>query len=281
MKICFVDEAGCTGKLPTHDSRIQPAFVLTGMIIDYLKLRTVTERLLQHKQRFFPNAVRNTHYLSGILDEVKGSDLRRNAASRERNVRRHTFGYLDGIMSICEDANVRLIGRVWIKNIGENFDGLSVYTSSVQRMCEYFQKYLTQEDELGFIIADSRLKPLNSQVAHSIFTQKFRIAGDCYDRIIELPAFAHSDNHAGLQIADTVCSGIVFPIAVETYCRGILNSIHVRDGFDQLKTRYADRLRMLQFRYQDESGASKGELVVSDGLTKRPGGLLFRTDSNG
>lgn len=281
MKICFVDEAGCTGTLPAANSRIQPVFILNGLIIDYEHLGPVTERLLQLKQRFFPNAVRNTHYLSGILDEIKGSDLRRSSTDDDRNVRRHTFGYLDGILNICESASCRLVGRIWIKAVSEDFDGRSVYTSSIQRICEYFQKFLEIENDFGFIIADSRLKPLNTQVAHSIFTQKFRSAGDCYDRIVELPTFAHSDNHAGLQLADTICSGILFPIAVETYCRGILDSIHARQGYDKLKGRYTGRLRRLQFRYQEQNGSYKGGLVVSDSLTKRPGGLFFSTANHG
>jgi len=45
-------------------------------------------------------------------------------------------------------------------------------------------------------------------------------SGDLYDRLIELPTFAHSDNHAGLQVADAMCSALLTPIAVNTYCAG-------------------------------------------------------------
>jgi hypothetical protein len=67
-----------------------------------------------------------------------------------------------------------------------------------------------RQDDLGFVIADSRMKRVNTQVSHSIFTQKFRTTGDTYDGIVEVPAFSHSDNHAGLELADAICSALLF-----------------------------------------------------------------------
>ena len=80
MKICFIDEAGCTGSLPSATSNIQPVLVITGVIIDYLKLSRATEELINLKQRFFPSiSPSNSEYLSCILAEIKGSELRKNA----------------------------------------------------------------------------------------------------------------------------------------------------------------------------------------------------------
>lgn len=156
-------------------------------------------------------------------------------------------------------------------------NGTSIYTYSIQSIYTSFQNYLTKAEDIGFVIADSRLKQLNSQVAHSIFTQKFKGTGDSYDRIVELPAFSHSDNHAGLQIADTVCSAIVTPMAMHTYCTGYVFSAHVRPGYDKIQEMFSDRCRALQYRYTEASGRNKGGFVVSDGIGKRPGGLLFRS----
>lgn len=33
MHFCYVDEAGCTGNLPSLTSNIQPLFVLCGLIV--------------------------------------------------------------------------------------------------------------------------------------------------------------------------------------------------------------------------------------------------------
>ncbi|WP_258599320.1 DUF3800 domain-containing protein [Mesorhizobium sp. AR07] len=151
-----------------------------------------------------------------------------------------------------------------------------IYTFSLQSIYTDFQNYLTQEGDVGFVIVDSRLKHLNTPVAHSIFTQKFKGTGDSNDRIIELPAFSHSDNHAGTQMADMICSAIMTPIVVETYCRGHITSVHVRPGYDRLKAAFAGKVRTLQHRYREASGRDRGGFTVSDDIGQRAGGLMFR-----
>jgi hypothetical protein len=238
------------------------------------------DELLQLKQRFYPSlAPAGTQYLSGILAEVKGSELRKNACDTSRNLRRQTFGYLNGITQICKNAEARIVGRVWVKGIGQPFDGRSVYTSSIQAVCSYFHDYLARTNDVGMVIADSRLKPLNSQVAHSIFTQKFKSSGDMYDRILELPTFSHSDNHAGLQLADAICSAIVTPLAIQTYCVGHITSVHVRPGYAKIKRQYAAEIREMQHRFQEQNGRWRGGLVVSDSIAQRGGSLLFRNSN--
>jgi hypothetical protein len=32
-----------------------------------------------------------------------------------------------------------------------------------------------------------------------------------------MPTFGHSENHAGLQLADLVCSALLFPMAMDAY----------------------------------------------------------------
>ncbi len=276
MKICYVDEAGCTGALPNDTSNIQPVLTISGLIIDYADLHDLTAGMLDLKRRFYPNLAPNATYLGLILPEVKGSEVRKNACDSSRNLRRHAFGYLDGMMSLLEACNARIAGRVWVKGIGQPLNGMSVYTYSIQSIYADFQNYLTAQSDLGAVIVDSRLKHLNTPVAHSIFTQKFKSTGDTYDRIIELPAFSHSDNHAGLQAADMLCSAFINPIAIDTYCKGHVTSVHVRPGYQAIKDRYKIRCQHLQHRYKEASGKSRGGLVVSDGIGKRAGGLMFR-----
>lgn len=277
MKICYIDEAGCTGSLVSSTSNIQPALVIVGFIIDYGRLHHLTERLLNLKQRFFPNLAPpgNTH-MGWMLREVKGNDLRRDVCDPNRNVRRHHLGFMGEILKLCEECDAKIVGRIWVKGIGQPINSTSIYTYSIQAIYTDFQNYLTQQDDVGFVIADSRVKHLNTTVAHSIFTQKFKGTGDAYDRIIELPAFSHSDNHAGLQVADALCSAILTPIVVHTYCAGHVNSVHVRPGYVRVKDRFAAACRKLQHRYTEASGRDRGGMTVSDGIGGRPGGLMFR-----
>lgn len=126
------------------------------------------------------------------------------------------------------------------------------------------------------MIADSRTPTTNAWVAHSIFTQKFKTAGDCYPRLLEMPTFGHSQNHAGIQIADLVSSALLFPMATRCYCYGHVQNVHVDRGFEVVAIRYGQRLQAMQHRYEDDRGRRIGGITVSDPLTRRPGGLLFR-----
>ena len=184
---------------------------------------------------------------------------------------------MDRTADLLERYGIRLIGRVWVKGIGMPFDGRAVYTSSIQSLFQVFQEYLEQENDLGIFIADSRTVRGNTQVSHSIFTQKFKQSGDDYARIVDMPTFTHSNNHAGLQISDWVCSGILTPMAIVTYCSGYVTNVHVRPGYTNIKARYRSRIRSLQFRYQQASGRWRGGITVSDAIAQRPGGLLFRS----
>lgn len=276
MRICYIDEAGCTGRLPSATSNVQPALIIAGLIIDYKNLARATENFLHTKDRFYPAGTNGpTTYLGGILQEVKGSELRKRACTGGRNQRRHTLGFYDRVFDICEDSESKIIGRIWTKGISQPFVGNSVYTSSIQAICTSFQNYLVENDDLGIVIADSRVKNLNSSVAHSIFTQKFKSSGDVYDRIIDLPTFAHSDNHAGLQIIDIIASGILMPVTIEAYCRKHINSVHTRIDFAQIRWRYAQTIRAMQYRHREANGRMRGGLVVSDGLGHRGGAEMF------
>jgi hypothetical protein len=90
-----------------------------------------------------------------------------------------------------------------------------------------------------------------------------------------MPTFGHSDNHVGIQIADLLCSALLFPIAAQTYCTGHVNNVHVQAGYGLLKTRFGTQLSALQHRFQDGGGRWRGGIVVNDRLTQRSGAHLF------
>jgi hypothetical protein len=277
MYLCYIDESGDTGQLKSATDSTQPLIAIGGIIVNYTRLHGLTHDLIDLNQRMFPGAAPpGCTRLGRILYEIKGAELRKNIGRGTDNQRRHSIHYVDEVISLMNKHDIRVIARIWIKGIAKPFDGVPVYTSSIQALYEYFQRFLTANDDYGFVIADSRSKTLNVNVSHSVFTQKYRFLGDRYDRIFELPTFVHSDNHAGLQIADTFCSAMLFPIASHVYCAGHVSSVHVQPKFALVKSRCVPHLRTLQYRYQDAAGAWRGGIVVSDAIGQRSGSLIFK-----
>ena len=277
LQLCFIDEAGDLGALRDPPApNDQPVLVVAGLFVDAARLGRLTDDYLDLKHRFFPDLnYPSIRRLDRILPEIKGANLRRNAIRGNARQTRRAIGFLDHIMGLLGRHEVRLVARVWIKPLGRPFKSTAVYTSSIQALCTYFENYLTQTGSSGLCIADSRTKSKNLRVSHSIFTQKFGATAS-YRRQVELPTFGHSDNHAGLQICDIVCSGLLYPIACFAYCSGHVNNVHVQPGASRLRRRYGQQLKALQHRYYDaEAARHVGGVVVSDYLNRRSGSLMF------
>lgn len=277
MYICYVDEAGDLGALSSPAAaNDQPVLVVGAVFVDTARLETLTNDFLGLKHLFFPglNYPSQSH-LDRIIPEVKGADLRRSALTGNRNQRRQAYGFIDKVLRLLEVHNVHLVARLWIKELGQTFNSKSVYTSSIQTIYSYFDSFLTEQNDFGFCIADSRDKPKNVNVSHSIFTQKFQASTSFYSRVLELPTFSHSDNHACLQMCDLVCSALLFPIACETYCTGTVSNVHVQPSAAQLKTEFGQRLKQMQYRFQEPNGRYKGGIVVSD-PAGRNSSLMFK-----
>jgi len=252
--------------------------VIGGLILRQDRLRPLTQEFLSLKQRYFPRLLpAGSQHLDWILREIKGSDLRRAVRAGNRNEQRHAIRFMEKTLDLIEQFDGRLIGRIWIKGIGQPFNGTATYTYSVQSICKYFQAFLEWRNDEGIIIADSRDKVKNARVSHSIFTQKFKAAGDSYNRILEMPLFGHSDNHAGIQIADLVCSAMLFPMSTYAFCLGHVQSTHVSIRFSRIRDRLGQRLEHRQYRYQEPSGKWTGGLTVSDAISHTPGRILFHT----
>ena len=276
MLACYIDESGDTGTLPTAQAPIQPLICILGLSLDLPYLRAFTLEFLDLKARFFPGLFAGTLKLSRILTEIKGADIRAPFRTNDKPRRHHHIGFLDALLDLVETYNCRIFGRVWIKAIGVKVDGVAIYTYSAQSICSTFNNLLADRNDTGFVIADARSHGQNRGVSFSLFTQKLSAAGDPCSRIVEMPTFGHSENHGGLQVADLLCSALLFPIAAFSYCTGHVNNIHVHPDYSILKQRYGSRLQKLQHRYRDDAGDLIGGLIVSDSLTHRPGGHLFR-----
>jgi hypothetical protein len=277
VHVCYVDEAGCSGALPSPTSNVQPLLVIGGIFLARERLHELTHDFLTLKRQYFPGLIAPTNpYLHWVLAEVKGSDLRRTVRVGSRNERRHTFGFIDRMLDLLGKHEVRLAARIWVKPPGGLFDGRAVYTSSVQALATCFHHHIDHHDRLGHIVLDSRTKTQNAEVSFSVFTEKFRSAGDKYPRLVDMPTFGHSENHVGLQLADYICSALLYPMASHTYCVGYVQNVHVQPRYGDIHRRYAARLRPLQYRFQDETARWRGGITVSDPIGQRSGALLFQ-----
>lgn len=279
MKVCFIDEAGDLGAISNPPlPNDQPVLAIAGLFVEIADLHNLTDDFLNLKNRYFPGLpYPSPRHLDRILAEIKGADVRKNATRGTARQQRHAIGFLDRIFGLLQRYDVKLVARIWVKGIGSPFNATPVYTSSIQGICAYFDQYLSQCNNAGVCIADSRNKFKNVNVSHSIFTQKFSPAAQSYQRIVELPTFGHSENHAGLQVCDIVCSALLYPIACFAYCTGYVNNVHVQPGAASLKLRYGPQLKALQFRYRDAAtGRYRGGIVVSDAIRQRNGSLMFR-----
>jgi hypothetical protein len=195
--------------------------------------------------------------------------------SDSRNKRRQADRLRDELLELVGDYDCRITGRIWIKEAGKSVNATSSYCYAVQDIARHFSEYLSAETSTGFLIADGRTQRLNVGVAHSIFTQKWRTGGDPYPSLLEVPLFAHSDNHVGLQIADLVATTLVFPMAASAYCKPMPNNPHSSARYAHVRGQYGAAVKDLQYRYRDETGRWRGGLVVSDPVGHQPGTLLF------
>ena len=201
--------------------------------------------------------------------------MRKYMATGKQQEQRHAHFFTREILNLFNKYEVKIFGRIWVKGIGQGFDGIAVYTSSVQAILTNFQAYLQEKDSIGIVIGDSRSPSLNANVSHGIFTKKFRSAGDDFNRIVEIPTFGHSENIVGLQLTDYLVSALVAPMSIATYCEGHVENLHVRPAYkSEIKQRYKDEIKKLQFRYQQGS-RTVGGLVVRDDISQLGAHLLF------
>lgn len=265
MKFCFVDESG-GGEAPDLSPSSTPVMAIAGLIVDANEVRSLTRDFVALKIRHFSPKMAGVSSLDFITAEVKGTQLLSLHRASSRNHRRQARRFLDELMTILEDHGVQVLGRVWIKQAGTPIDVRTRYGYAVQDFAKQFQMDLERSDAEGIIVADSREHKLNVQVAHSVFTQKWRSGGDPYPRVGEVPLFAASDNHAGLQLADHVVTTLLFTIATAAYGLNFPNAVHTPEAYAQIRERYAPRLKPL-VRW----------VKATDMIASRPSSLLLAT----
>lgn len=271
MQLCYVDESGKAETLIRADADRQPVVVVAGVSFPEAHLTDVTHEWIELKRSYLP-AVRGMSrhgWLDGILKELNGATLRRGfrttATTRQR---RHAIGFLDGLVRLLERHDCRIVGRVWVKQLDVPIDGMALHVSSLRFICAAFHAALA-EDERGMVLIDSQTYQHNHRLAHAIFTQRFA-RRPSHERLLDMLVFGHSDNHAGLQLADLLCSALLAPIACTTYASELAGwNRHCDPGFLDIRERYGERLARLVYAWGDpRDGRERLSLSVHDPLKR-------------
>ncbi|CAJ3864753.1 Protein of uncharacterised function (DUF3800) [Burkholderia pseudomallei] len=280
MYICYIDESGCLGAIQSAtDAQPTPIFTIAGLFVHKDRVDDLTRELLALKRKYFSNNLpANARAFDWMAAEIKGSTIRNMMRDSGRNNRRHAMGYAINSLKALSKVRAKFVARVYVKPIGEPLDGKAVYTASVQSIASHFHHFLETEHESGLIVADSRGHRPNVNVAHSIFTQRRRLKGDPYPRLVELPLFGHSDNHAGLQMADLLTSAVLFPIAAQVCCaKHYTIKTHTSEHWLDARTQLGGLLKEIEYRYRKDD-KTQGGIVLSDPVNKYGASVLLNGD---
>ena len=135
-----MDDAGDLGTIanpPNHND--QPVFSLTLLIVNQTRLTTFVPDFIQLKRNFFPGLCPPaSHFLASVLHEIKGADLRRDIARGNRNQARHAIKFLDKVLDLCVQSDIRLISKVFIKAVGQQNQHTAVYTAGCPSLFRVF-----------------------------------------------------------------------------------------------------------------------------------------------
>ncbi|HGM5587125.1 TPA: DUF3800 domain-containing protein [Pseudomonas putida] len=268
MHICYIDESGDSQPIQNDVDNQQPMLIVAGLFVDAQRISRITDEFICLKRQFYPKLFKNErHALNVLLREIKGSELRSDIRRKPANhpIVEHHFKFIDGVLAICKAHDIKLVARVWVKQYGQALVDQSIYTITAQHIAKRFQHFLIDRESRGMIIADFRDPARNSYVAHSIFTQKHKLGrgGDAYPSIEEAAVFGISDNHACLQIADLICSTILYPMAGRTVCDGPFDNVHTHRNYDAIVQRYSRRIKALQY-HCSENGQRRWGVTVQD-----------------
>jgi hypothetical protein len=271
---CYLDESGGY-EAPDGSLDATPVMVIAGLVVSAARVPALTRDFLALKRKHFPGRFTAGPALSHILVEVKGSEILQMTRSSSRNKRRQAQRFRSELLQLVSAHDGRVLGRVWVKEAGKSMDPVASYCYAVQDIARHFSQYVQAGGAEGILIADHRTQAANVGVAQSVFTQKWKTGGDPYPSLREVPVFAHSDNHAGLQIADLIASTLVFPMAANAYCTPRPRAPHSSPRYREIRREFGVSLKGLQYRYRDEAGRWRGGLVVSDPAGHQSGSLLF------
>lgn len=280
MHVCFIDESGDSGSFNNGDPNANPFFIICGLIIDAQSIHSLTIDFLKARERFFPNHFQScANFLDQILVEIKGQDLRKFIRAGNQRQRRLAFGFIDRCIKLLLSYRVKLLGVAIIKNFDAKYNDSIFYGSSIQYIATHFNHFLQCHDECGVIVADGRRKAQNKITTHSVFTQLHKHNGSAFPAIHLDIVFSHSNNSALIQLADIVCSGVVFPMVADAYNLHLFDfpNVHNSPAYFHMRMRYMEEIKKMQYRYSEGEYMAGGLSVRDFTHLKRKSNLLFKS----
>lgn len=269
MKILYIDESGGSEPwgTPSCPSHATPVLVIGGVVLDHRSLPLLTKEYNDLKRRFYPGKiglVRPGHSLDCMLAEIKGAEVRKWYRDADRQKARQASVFLGEVVRLLTRHGAKVLARVWVKPIGIALKPHATYGYSVQDIARHFEHLLHHGSDLGLMICDSRHKRGDVVVSHSIFTQKHQIGGDAYPSLVDTAVFGRSDNHVGLQLADLVVAGLLFPMALSAFQPAYVTTVTNGARFHNLRATHGATLKSLRYVYRDGAGMRRGGVVISD-----------------
>ena len=122
MQIAYIDDAGDVQTVVAPNADVPPVLVFGGVAVRSDLLPQLTRDFLALKRRWFGGRMKSPHLLDDVLVEIKGAELRTMVRQSHRQ-RRRAIQFLDGLLTLLEANDARIIGRAWIKAIGVPLQG--------------------------------------------------------------------------------------------------------------------------------------------------------------
>ena len=258
--ICHIDESGTPLELLSPDDpNSQPALVVVGLIVPEGALAQMEEGFLNLRRRINPGGIPE--------GENKGKGLSKSL--RHPSPRRQNFALsvLGEALGLLESAEARVAGQIRVKPIGAKIDGEADYVRAILSIAANFHRILEEEKSRGRIICDGRRPGQNAAVERDFLAWKIRDGDDAYPRLPNPLVFERSENQAGIQLADWLCSGIIAPLASTVlFGESLPNSSHVHGNFLLLKRGENSpwaRLMRMQFPFVDDDGQQQPGILVN------------------
>jgi len=225
---CYVDEAGCPGRLPSRTAEIQPFLIVAAVCLRNADDTTFTRQFNALKQRLLQSLQPSVPRTVGLLDEVKGCQLRSRMRLQPQGSSAE-FEFLNELLRLLKSFEARIFAQVAAKPPGDKFDGRAVYAQAMSGIVRDFHRLLELEVAQGQVVADFREPKLNAAMSAPICEAKYQSA-DELPRLSGAPTFGHSQSHAGLQVADIIASALVYPEVSQRHAADLPEHPHLHQN---------------------------------------------------
>lgn len=264
--VAYLDESGDEQSLRTAND--PPVLVIASVSVAHAQLQAFTWDFVTIKKRFADSDLSACPLSDLLRYEIKGSDLRADIRRGSRRRSRRAIGILDAVLSLLDQHHATVSAEILVKPDASPVHHFS-YSEAVARLADHFEAQLAAAQTEGVMILDARTKNKNFPSVARITTKRFKTGGNRYPHLVESPVFGHSDSHVPLQVADIVASALLFPMACAAYCDDLVGNAHPHPAYAQLRPRYGERIRSLEYRYLDASGLRRGGVRVLDRRNSR------------